>query len=151
MADKTYWMKLRLMPATGIMLAGSWVAPAYAFFPPVTNPGTGGGGVSVSPVPPVSQPQVTVPPTIPIPVTPPPPFIPVVPQTVPPTVPPVVPPVVPPTVPPVTPTEDCCCTSPPPVTPSETPEPATMLSGLIGLGVVAGAAWKRRKAEKRAE
>lgn len=80
------------------------------------------------PIWPVSPPVTVVPPTIP-PVIVPPPVIP--PVVVPP---PVVPPII---VPPV---------CPPPVT--ATPEPATLISGLIGLAAAAGYGLKRRGQKK---
>lgn len=82
------------------------------------------------PVFPGSPPVSVVPPVVPPPVI-------VVPPIMPPPV--VVPPVMPPpiVIPPV---------SPPPIT--TTPEPATLVGGLIGLGAVAGyRRLKRRKAE----
>jgi hypothetical protein len=99
-------------------------ATASAFFPPIrpVDP-----PITVLPNPGPAQP----PPVI-IPTVPPPPFI---------------PPVTPTTT--VTPNEvpgcDCDCHTPNP--PNTVPEPATVVSGLIGLGLVGGAAWRRRKAK----
>jgi hypothetical protein len=96
---------------------------AHAFFPPLP---VGSTTVTVSPPPPVF-----VPPTIPIP---------------PPVIPPVSPPPFnPPSPPPQTvdPQGNCDCDCP--TRPQATPEPATIVSSAIGLVVVAGAAWRRRK------
>lgn len=114
--------KLRkLLPVVTVTLTGLpfalWAAPAQAFFPPMW---------------PISPPVTVVPPTSPPPLV-------VVPPVVPPVSPPpvIVPPVSPPpiVIPPV---------SPPPIT--TTPEPATVVSGLIGLA--AAAAYRRLKRQK---
>jgi hypothetical protein len=92
---------------------------AYAFFPPISPPPP-----TVVVVPPVSPPPViVVPPVSPPPFSPPPP-----PPVV---VPPVSPPPV--VVPPVSPTTNT------------TPEPATLVTGLLGLAAVAGYRLVRRK------
>ncbi len=97
-----------------------WTPTASAFFPPVW---------------PVSPPVTVVPPTVPPvvvpPTVPPPPFVP-----------PVVPPVIvpPPVVPPVV---------VPPTDPNSTPEPATLVSSVIGLAAAAG--YGLRKRHKRDE
>ncbi len=118
--------KLRKMiPAATVSLTifpfAAWAPAANAFFPPVwpVSPPT------VVVTPPVDPPPVTVPPISPPPFVPPPP---------PPVI--VVPPYSPPpiTVPPVSPPCGCTCT----------PEPATLVSGLIGLATVAGYGLKRR-------
>jgi len=109
---------------------------ASAFFPPIPlatpDPVTITAPPPVAPV--VTTPVVTPPiliepvPTLPpvvVPAVPPPPFVP-----------PPPPPNVPQTVPPV-----CSC----PVVPQAVPEPATAVSGLIGLGVVAAGAARRRR------
>ena len=87
---------------------------ALAFFPPVP---VGSDEVKVSPVSPIT------------PVSPPPVVV----------VPPVPPPVV---IPKEIPKTPCVC--PGPVRPSEVPEPMTLISGLVGLGVLAAAAAKRK-------
>ena len=127
---KKSWKKRlrKLLPAVTVTLTAApfaaWSPAASAFFPPVWP---------ISPpvvvVPPVLSPPVVVDP----PVVPPPPFVPPVsppPVVVPPVLPPpiVVPPVVPPT--------------------SATPEPATLVTGLIGLAAVAGYRLKRRNGNK---
>lgn len=118
-----------LVPATlGAAAVTVWTESAYGFFPPLP---TGSNTVTVSPPPPVF-----VPPTIPIP----PPIVP--PVAPPPFTPPALPPVV--VVPEEVPTCDCTCR--PPVTrPQVVPEPATIVSAAIGLSVLGGAVWKRRK------
>ena len=115
---------------------------AYAFFPPLP---VGSDTVSVSPISPAT-PIIPVSPTIPV--------TPTIPPTVPPTIPPLVPPASPPPfVPPTTPqpptegetevpTVPEHCT--PAGTPQTVPEPATILSGVIGLGILGGLGWKRR-------
>jgi hypothetical protein len=114
--------KLRkLLPAVTVTLTtvpfAVWSPAAEAFFPPVW---------------PVSPPVVVVPPAVPPvvvpPTVPPPPFVP-----------PVVPPVIvpPPVVPPII--------VPPPPPPSTTPEPATVVSTVIGLAAAAGYGLRRRK------
>ncbi len=89
---------------------------ALAFFPPVP---VGSDEVKVSPVSPI------------IPVSPPPVVV----------VPPVPPPVV---IPKEIPDPKTPCACPGPVRPSEVPEPMTLISGLVGLGVLAAAAAKRK-------
>jgi len=91
---------------------------ALAFFPPVP---VGSDEVKVSPVSPI------------IPVSPP-----VV------VVPPVPPPVV---IPKEIPNPKTPCVCPVPVRPSDVPEPMTLISGLVGLGVLATAAAKRKWAK----
>jgi hypothetical protein len=116
--------KLRkLLPAVTVTLTtvpfAAWSPTAEAFFPPVW---------------PVSPPVTVVPPAVPPvvvpPTVPPPPFVPP---------PPVVPPVIvpPPVVPPI-------IVSPPPP-PSGTPEPATLVSSVIGLAAAAGYGLRKRK------
>jgi hypothetical protein len=80
------------------------------------------------PIWPVSPPVTVVPPVPPV-------------LVVPPTVPPVIPPIVPP-VPPVPPVIDVPPLPPPP---TGTPEPATIVSTIIGLGAVGGYALRRRQ------
>jgi hypothetical protein len=114
----------KLLPAVTVSLTvfpfAAWSPVAEAFFPPVWP---------VSP-PTVVVPPVSPPPVIVVPPVSPPPFVPPPP---PPVI--VVPPVSPPPiiVPPV---------SPPPM--CGTPEPATLVSGLIGLAAAAGYGLKRR-------
>ena len=96
---------------------------AQAFFPPIP---VGSDPVTVSPPPP--PPVIPVTPTIPVPPVevppvPPPPFVP------------------PPPLPTERPTENPCTCEKPQVV----PEPATIISGLIGLSVLGGAAWRKRK------
>ena len=93
---------------------------ALAFFPPVP---VGSDEVKVSPISPV------------IPVSPPPVVI----------VPPVPPPVVIPKVIPNPTSPPCAC--PVTVRPNEIPEPMTLISGLVGLGVLGAAAMKRKWAK----
>jgi hypothetical protein len=100
---------------------------AQAFFPPLPMDT---GPVTILPPPP--QPVIPTNPNIPVvtpvvPVVPPPPFVPP-------------PPVIPPTVPvlPLTPPEV-------PVVPQTVPEPTTVVSSLLGLGVLGAARWKRRQ------
>lgn len=100
-----------------------WAQPVQAFFPPILT----------SPPPVVVVPPVSPPPVIVVPPVSPPPFVP-------PPPPPVI--VVPPVVPPVVVPPHC----PPP--PCGVPEPATVVSGLIGLAAVAGYGL-RRKGEKK--
>ena len=118
---KKKWKKI-LPTITLTAIPFTVVCPtATAFFPPISPPPP-----VVVVVPPVSPPPVIVtPPVSPPPFSPPPP-----PHIV---VPPVVPPVV---VPPVSPPT------------STTPEPATLLTGLIGLAAVAGYRLVRRKEEE---
>jgi hypothetical protein len=132
MATLAHWSKV--VPATaGAFLVG-WTTPAQAFFPSYLPDIVG-------------RPVTTIPVPVPPPTNDPPTDIPVPPLPVPPT--PVPPTPVPPT--PVPPPDDnnpptevpptCECT---PNTPNSTPEPATLVSGLIGLGV-AGAVRARRR------
>ena len=126
------WGKVVPTAAT-VAVVGGWSAPAQAFFPSylpdiLNDP--------VTTVPPVVVPPPPFPISPPVTPVPPPPFVP--PPVVPPVVPPP-PPNVPNEVPPVPPT--CSCH---PNTPNETPEPATLISGLIGLGVAGAARGKRR-------
>lgn len=97
---------------------------AAAFFPPIL--GSDPPGVVV--VPPPVSPQIPVPPVSP----------PVVPPVVPP---PFVPPVVPPTVPPPIPNEHC-------PNPHEVPEPGTIATAIVGLGLL-GAAGARKAMKKK--
>jgi hypothetical protein len=99
-----------------------YCSSAQGFFPPVPI----GSGEVITP-PPVSPVVPVVPPPPVVPPVSPPPFVP--------------PPVTP--RPPITP-DDC---DPPP--PCGVPEPATVVSGLIGLGVL-GAAAARKKIGKKA-
>ncbi len=78
-----------------------------------------------TPTPVLVEPRPTLPPVV-VPVVPPPPFVP-----------PASPPNVPQSLPPT-----WTCPMP---TPQTVPEPATALSGLIGLGVVAAGAARRRR------
>gem|GEM_PF-1986372 len=123
----------KLLPVVTITLTSapfvSWSPSASAFFPPIwpVNP-------PVAVVPPSNGPPVvTTPPVSP------PPFVVSPPSSPPPVI--VVPPSSPPpiTVPPL---------SPPP---NSTPEPATVVSGLIGLAAIAGYGLKRRHEKKKAE
>jgi hypothetical protein len=128
---------LRMIPTAAVGAAAFTLTTqtVQAFFPPITAP-PAGGPVTVSPPPP---PPVIIPvvPEVPVPpVTPPPPVVPPVPppQFVPPPPPPVVPPQGEP---------DCDCCQP--TTPQTVPEPATVVTGLIGLSVLGGYKWTRRK------
>lgn len=138
--------KLGTTTALGATAFTLWSGPAFGFFPPIP---VGSPPVTVLPpppapvvvVPPVSPEIPVVPPTTPtvpplvVPPVPPPPFNPPVPPTVPPLVPPLT----------VPPPPQCVC-----VPPQTVPEPATLLSAAIGLGLAGGVAWKRRKnAEKK--
>ncbi|HET6572085.1 MAG TPA: PEP-CTERM sorting domain-containing protein [Fimbriiglobus sp.] len=122
---------LKLIPTTAVGVAAFTLTTqtASAFFPPITVPGSS-GPVTVSPPPP--------PPVI-IPVTP---DVPVPPLTPPPVVPPVPPP---PFVPPPPPPVDIPDPPVPPTPPQTVPEPATIVSGLIGLTALGGYTWTRRK------
>jgi hypothetical protein len=119
----------KLLPVATVTLTvgpfAAWSPTADAFFPPVW---------------PISPPVTVVPPTSPPPVVVVPPVSPP-PITVPPVSPPpiIVPPVSPPpiVIPPV---------QPPPIT--TTPEPATLVTGLIGLAAAAGYRLKRRGEKK---
>ncbi len=110
----------KLLPVVTVTLTAGpfavWAPSAAAFFPPVW-PIT----PPVTVVPPVSPPPVIVEPPVVPPVSPPPVIVP-----------PVSPPPI--VIPPV---------SPPPIT--TTPEPATLVTGLIGLAAAAGYRLRRRK------
>lgn len=113
----------QLIPVVTVSLTtlpfAMWSSNAQAFFPPVWNVPP-----PVAAVPPVAPPPlIVVPPVAPPPFVPPPP---------PPLI--VVPPVVPPPimVPPISP-------------PCGVPEPATVVSGLIGLAAMAGYGLRRRE------
>jgi hypothetical protein len=126
---------LKMIPTAAVGAAAFTLTTqtAPAFFPPIP---TGGGPVSVGPQQP---PPIILPisPGIPVPPVVPPPVVPPVPP--PPFVPPPVPPVVNPGGKP-----DCGG----PHTPQATPEPATIVSGVIGLSVLGGYAWRRRKGDR---
>ena len=124
-------MSFRLTKWVGTTAAASISAftvfsgSATGFFPPIP---TGNDPPTVAPQVPVVPPVITVPPTQqPIVPAVPPPFVPVVPKEVPPTVPP------------------CSC----PVTPQNVPEPATVITGLVGLSLL-GVGAVRRKFGKKA-
>ncbi len=114
----------KLLPAMTVTLTAApfavWSSPAQAFFPPVWSVPQ-----SVTVVPPVNPPPlIVVPPVSPPPfVSPPSPPVIVVPPVNPPPI--VVPPVSPP--------------------PNGVPEPATIVTGLIGLAAVAGYRFRRKK------
>lgn len=116
----------KLLPVATVTFTAApfalWVQPAQAFFPPILT----------SPPPVVVVPPISPPPVIVVPPVSPPPFVPPPPPPV------VVPPVVPPVVVPPT------CPPPPPC---GVPEPATLVSGLIGLAAVAGYRLRRKDAE----
>ena len=116
------WLPTAALGAAAVTLTSD---TALGFFPPLpVTPDV----VTVSPTPPVF-----VPPTIPAP----PPIIPPAPP------PPFTPPSPPPPV--VEPQGGCTC----PTNPQVVPEPATIVSAVIGLTVLGGAAWRRRtKAER---
>jgi len=109
---------------------------AMAFFPPL--PLASPDPVTITAPPPVAPIVVTPATPTPILVEPVRPLPPVVVPVVPP------PPFVPPQVPNVPQSLPPTCTCPQP-TPQTVPEPATVLSGLIGLGVVAANAARRRR------
>lgn len=122
MAVLTHWTKV--FPATaGAVLVGAWANPAQAFFPSYLPDIVSGPPTSV-PLPP---PTINIPTGIPVPPVSPPPFTP-----------PVPPPNTDTSVPPPPP---CCCDC---NNPTQTPEPATLVTGLIGLGA-AGAASRGRR------
>jgi hypothetical protein len=126
---KKQWKKiLPTIALTAIPFTADCPA-ANAFFPPVTPPPP-----HVVVVPPVSPPPIiVVPPVSPPPFSPPPPPHVVVPPVSPPPI--VVPPVSPPNT-------------------NNTPEPATLLTGMLGLAAVAGYRLVRRKeneGEKKSE
>ncbi|HEY8505354.1 MAG TPA: hypothetical protein VIL46_12285 [Gemmataceae bacterium] len=106
--------------AAGMLAWGGLPAETQAFFPPIFNTPPPSDPTFGPPVPP--PPPVVVPP--PTSTVPPPPFVPPPP---PPAVPP--PPVVVPPVPP----------------PAQTPEPATVVSGILGLLAVTGYQVSRRR------
>lgn len=116
------FLATKVIPAAAVGAAVTvYCAPVQAFFPPVPN----GSDVVVTP-PPISPIVPLPPPVSPPPVAPPPP------------------PIVPPPPPPLVPPPPCDCDCPP----QSVPEPATVVSGLIGLGAVGLAALRRRKANK---
>lgn len=118
----------KLLPAVTVTLTtfpfAVWSPSASAFFPPVWGTSPPPSVVPVSPPPVVVVPPVAPPPFVP---PPPPPVI-------------VVPPPPPPPV---------IVVPPPP--PNGVPEPATMISGLIGLAAAAGYGIKRRADKKKDE
>jgi hypothetical protein len=129
----------RVVPAAATAaVVGSWSSPVLAYYP--SNfldqiPGP----VTTVPLPPAVIDPIVFPPSPPaVPPTVP-PYVP--PPTIPPTV--VPPTVVPPTVVPPAEEPPVCSCSPP--TPQGTPEPATLVSGLIGLAVAGGASKARRR------
>lgn len=141
----------KILPSAAVGVAAFTLntETACAFFPPIPNtPDT----VTVSPPPPpvvvvpVSpppvSPPVSPPPVVVPPVSPPPVVVPPVPP--PPFVPPPPPPSVPPVVTPQGGDPGCTCTCPHP-TPQTVPEPATIVSGFLGLSVLGGYAWRRKK------
>lgn len=105
-----------------------YCSAAEAFFPPINNQINVSPPPSVVVIPPTSPPVVVVPPVSPPPFSPPPP-------------PPVIvvppPPSPPNTVPPPC---ECPCTCDP-----STPEPSTMVAGVMGLAAAAGWRASRRK------
>ena len=117
----------KLLPAVTVTLTtfpfAVWSPAANAFFPPVW--GT---------APPAVVPPVVPPPVVVVPPVAPPPFVPPPPPVI------VVPPVSPPPI----------VVSPPPP-PTGTPEPATLVSGLIGLAAAAGYGLKRRHEKQKPE
>lgn len=131
MVIKSRFWKLIPTTAVGAVAFTLSTETAQAFFPPLP---LGSGPVTVSPLPPVNVPTTPITPVNPnipvippiVPPVPPPPFVPPPIPTVPTTVPPTVPHVCPPT-------------------PQNVPEPATLVSGFLGLAVLGGVAWKRRK------
>jgi hypothetical protein len=132
MVVKSRFWKLIPTTAVGAIAFTLSTETATAFFPPVPI-GSGPVTVSPPPPPPVNIPTVPTTPVSPtVPPVPPPPFFPPPVPTGPTTVPPPVPP--------------CVCTPP-----QSVPEPATIVSGFIGLAVLGGVAWKRRAGEKPTE
>lgn len=123
MGDIQKWKKF--VPAAGVVLLSGCLEPVYGFFP---RPSVSGEPPIANVVPPAPDPAI---PIIPVPPPPPPPFVPPLPPTV-------TPDEKPPVVPPI-----CICV--PPERPQEIPEPATLISGLIGLGALAATARRRRK------
>lgn len=118
------WVPTTALGAVAFSLS---TEPAYAFFPPLPT----GGGDTVTVSPPPAPVVIPINPTVPVDPDPT-PITPVVPPFVPPPVPGTevpVDPIVPPTVPP----------------PATVPEPTTILSAALGLGVIGGYRWKRRK------
>ena len=116
--------------AAGVSAFTIFSGTAAGFFPPIP---TGNDPPTVAPQVPVVPPVIVSPPTVqPIVPVVPPPFIPVVPKEVP-TVPPVVPP-------------DCDCNT---HTPECIPEPATVLTGLVGLSLLGIGAAKRKFGKKK--
>ncbi len=111
--------------AAGLTTFTVFSGTATGFFPPIP---TGNDPPTVAPQVPVVPPVVTVPPTQqPIVPVVPPPFVPVVPKEVPPTVPPNQPP------------QHC-----PPVV----PEPATVVTALVGLSLLGVRAAKKKFSKK---
>jgi hypothetical protein len=116
------FLATKVLPVTVVGVAATvYCAPVQAFFPPVPN----GSDVVVTP-PPVS-PINPLPPPVSPPVPPPPPVI------------------EDPPLPPVSPPPPCTCDP----RPQGVPEPTTVVSGLVGVGIAGVAALKRRKANKR--
>ena len=115
----------KLIPAAATLGVAVTVysASASAFFPPIL--GSDQPGVVV--VPPPVSPQIPLPPIVP-PVSPP----------------PFVPPPVPPTVPPPVDTNDHC------PDPHDVPEPATIATAIVGLGLL-GAAGARKAMKKKSD
>lgn len=122
----------KLLPVVTITLTSApfvaWSPLASAFFPPIwpLSPPvtvTPSNGPPVVATPPVSPPPFVVPPSSPPPII-------VVPPSSPPPI----------TVPPHSPPSN-----------NSTPEPATVVSGLIGLAAIAGYKLKRRQEKKKAE
>jgi len=111
--------------AAGLSAVTIFSGSAAGFFPPIP---TGNDPPTVAPQVPVVPPIVVSPPTPPRPIVPvsPPPFIPVVPKEVPPTVPP-------------PPTTHC---------PPGIPEPATVITALVGLSLVGVRAAKKKFGKK---
>jgi hypothetical protein len=116
------FLSAKVLPAVavGASAVTIYCSAAHAFFPPVPI------GSEVTVVPPVT------------------PIVPQVPPPIPPVVPPFVPPVVPPVV--VQPKEKDCD----PPTPEEVPEPATVMTALVGLSLLGAAAAKKKFGRKPA-
>lgn len=126
----------KLLPAVTVTLTtvpfAAWAPPAQAFFPPLwgTNP-----PVAVVPPTVIASPPSSLPPLVVAPPVSPPPFVPPPPPAI-----VVSPPAAPPPL----------IVSPPPM-PNCVPEPATLVSGLIGLAAAAGYGLKRRHEKKSDE
>lgn len=119
------WIPSAALGAAAVTLTSE---TAYGFFPPLP---VGSNVVTVSPLPPVLvPPTIPIPPPV-IPPTPPPPFVPPSPP----------PPVVGPQDTPNPSKCDCVC----PANPQVVPEPTTIVSAAIGLSVLGGVTWRRRK------